>query len=115
MKTAATPGNPGRPRERYGRRARRADLATLAAAAALLGGCVVVPQTREIYDPHCRVLTRQVTLEAASLGALHSCHGRGCEALLVSAGVITAASVVVSGSIALVGNVIYWFEKQGRC
>ena len=35
--------------------------------------------------------------------------------MLASAGLVTAASAVVSGSIALVGNVIYWFEKQGRC
>jgi hypothetical protein len=80
-----------------------------------LSGCIVVPQTRETYDPECRVLTRQVTLEAAVLGQFHSCQGRGCEMLLVSAGVVTAASAVVSGSIALVGNAVYWFEKQGRC
>jgi hypothetical protein len=30
-------------------------------------------------------------------------------------GLVTAASAVVSGSIALVGNVVYWFERQGRC
>lgn len=88
----------------------------LAAAAALvLQACVVLPQTRETYDPECRVLTRQVTLEAAVLGQFHSCQGRGCELMLVSAGLVTAASAVVSGSIALVGNVVYWFEKQGKC
>jgi hypothetical protein len=81
----------------------------------VLSACIVVPQTRETYDPECRVLTRQVTLEAAVLGQFHSCQGRGCELVLVSAGVVTAASAVVSGSIALVGNVVYWFEKQGRC
>ena len=75
----------------------------------------MVPQTRETYDPECRVTTRQVTLEAAVLGQFHTCHGRGCEVMLVSAGLVTAASAVVSGSIALVGNVVYWFEKQGRC
>jgi hypothetical protein len=36
-------------------------------------------------------------------------------ALLVAAGVVAAASAVVSGSIAVVGNVVYWIEQQGQC
>jgi hypothetical protein len=35
-----------------------------------LAGCIVVPQTHEVYDPECRILTRQMTLEAAVLGGL---------------------------------------------
>jgi hypothetical protein len=80
-----------------------------------LGGCIVVPQVHEVYDPECRMLTRQMTLEAAYLGGFHACAGEGCLALLTAAGAVTAASAVVSGSIALVGNVVYWFERQGRC
>ena len=78
-------------------------------------GCIVVPQTREVYDHECRVLTRQVTLETAVVGAFQGCVGEGWLAMLTAAGVVTAASAVVSGSIALVGNVAYWFERQGRC
>lgn len=33
---------------------------------------------------------------------------------MVSAGATAAASAIVSGSIVIVGNVVYWFEKQGR-
>jgi hypothetical protein len=98
---------PGRPAARW--------RLAVGAAATLLQACIVVPQTRETYDPECRMLTRQVTLEAAVLGGFHSCHGRGCEVLLVSAGLVTAASAVVSGSIAVVGNAVYWFERQGKC
>lgn len=83
--------------------------------AALLSSCVVVPQTREVYDPECRTLTRQMTLETAVVGGFQACAGEGCTALLVAAGAVTAASAVVSGSIALVGNIVYWFERQGRC
>ncbi len=86
-----------------------------AALLVVLTGCIVVPQTREVYDPDCRVLTRQMTLEAAYLGGFHRCAGDGCLALLSAAGAVTAASAVVSGSIALVGNVVYWFERQGQC
>lgn len=94
-------------------RARR--LSAGLACAAALSACVVVPQTREVYDPECRTLTRQMTLETAVVGGFRGCAGDGCTALLVAAGAVTAASAVVSGSIALVGNIVYWFERQGRC
>jgi hypothetical protein len=80
-----------------------------------LSACVVVPQTREVYDADCRTLTRQMTLETAVIGGFQSCSGDGCAAMLAAMGAVTAASMVVSGSIALVGNVVYWFERQGRC
>jgi hypothetical protein len=86
-----------------------------ATAAVALAGCVVVPQTREVYDPDCRILTRQMTLETAVVGGFQRCQGDGCLAMLTAAGAVTAASAVVSGSIALAGNVVYWFERQGRC
>ena len=86
--------------------------ATLCAS---LAACIVLPQTREVYDPECRVLTRQMTLETAYVGSFQRCVGDGCLALLSAAGVVTAASAVVSSSIALVGNVVYWFERQGQC
>jgi hypothetical protein len=82
---------------------------------AALAGCIVVPQTRETYDPECRVMRREMTLEMTRVGGFQSCSGDTCKALLVTTGAVTAASAVVSGSIALVGNVVYWFEKQGRC
>ena len=86
-----------------------------AGALVLMAGCVVVPQTREVYDADCRTMTKQMTLEMAVIGGFQSCAGEGCLVLLTAAGAVTAASAVVSGSIALVGNVVYWFERQGRC
>lgn len=85
------------------------------ACVAASSSCVVVPQTREVYDAECRTLTRQMTLETAVLGSFQSCSGEGCTAMLVATGAVTAATAVVSGSIALVGNIVYWFERQGRC
>ena len=96
-------------------RVRRARRIAIVAVAGGLSACVVVPQTREVYDAECRTLTRQMTLETAVVGGFQSCSGEGCTAMLVTMGVVTAASAVVSGSIALVGNVVYWFERQGRC
>jgi hypothetical protein len=86
-----------------------------AAAALLLSACIVVPQTQAVYDPDCKVMTRQVTLETAVVGGFTSCAGDGCAAMLATLGFVTAASVVVSGSIAVVGNAVYWIERQGSC
>ena len=92
----------------------RHRLAALGAAVAL-AGCIVVPQTETVYDRECQVHTRQVVLQTAVIGGLHSCGGDGCAAMLAAMGIVTAASVVVSGSIAIVGNVVYFLERQGRC
>jgi hypothetical protein len=94
--------------------ARRAALCGLLCVIAL-AGCVVVPVTRDIYDPDCRLTRREVTLEAAVVSQFHSCGGRECTALLVTLGVVSAASLVVSGSIAVVGNVAFWLEHEANC
>jgi hypothetical protein len=89
--------------------------AMLTFSIAALAACIVVPQTRSVYDPDCKAMTRQVTLETAVIGGFTSCSGEGCAAMLATLGFVTAASVVVSGSIAVVGNAVYWIERQGNC
>ncbi len=86
-----------------------------AALAATLAGCIMVPVTREVYDRDCQVNAHHMTLEAVQVGAIARCQGDEGAALLVFVGATAAASAVVSGSIVVVGNVVYWFEKQGRC
>lgn len=93
---------------------RRHHLPTLGAAL-LLGGCIVVPRATEVYDPGCRTMVRQVVLETAVIGSIAHCHNEGCAAMLASLGIVTAASAVVSGSVALIGNIVYWAERQGQC
>ena len=90
-------------------------VALLALLGLTLQACVVVPQVREVYDPGCRMMKKEVRLETAVLGRLQACQGDGCVAILVATGAVTAATAVVSGSLALIGNVAYWFERQGRC
>jgi hypothetical protein len=94
---------------------RRSRLPLAALLALALQACVVVPQTREVYDPECRMMRKEVRLETAVVGRFHACQGDGCVAILVATGAVTAATAVVSGSLALIGNVAYWFERQGRC
>ena len=80
-----------------------------------LAGCIYVPQTREVYDAGCQITYRQMTLEPVQIASLSRCSNQECGAALVFIGATAAASAVVSGSIVVVGNVVYWFEKQGRC
>jgi hypothetical protein len=81
----------------------------------LLQGCIVLPRTVETYDPDCRIVGREMMLDVVQVGGFAHCHGEGCATLLVAMGVVTATSAVVSGSIALVGNIVYWLERRGQC
>ncbi|MDH5538346.1 MAG: hypothetical protein OEY03_02975 [Rhizobacter sp.] len=85
------------------------------ALVALLQACVVVPRTTHVYDESCRIHARRMVLEVEQVGYIGGCANQGCLTLLVAAGVVTAATAVVSGSIAVAGNIIYWLEMQGQC
>ena len=82
---------------------------------ALLQACVVVPRTTQVFDAECQVVANQMVLQEVQIAAIHQCANQGCIALIVGAGVITAASLVVSSSIVIAGNIAYWFEKQSLC
>ncbi|MBW8780163.1 MAG: hypothetical protein JF585_13285 [Burkholderiales bacterium] len=75
------------------------------AAGLLAAGCVIVPVQTEAYDPACRLVTHHIELQPVVLGQLNSCSGQGCEALVLASLGVTAVSAVVSGSIAIIGNV----------
>jgi hypothetical protein len=80
-----------------------------------LQACVYVPRTTAIYDADCRITTKHMDMQPVQIAAIGSCRNEGCAALLAAAGATAAASAVVSGSIVVVGNAVYWFEKQGNC
>ncbi len=82
---------------------------------ALLQACVYVPRTTEVYDANCRIISRHMELQPVQIVAIHGCGGDGCVAILAAATATAATSAVISGSIVVVGNVVYWFEKQGQC
>ena len=109
--------------EEHGRRSRlrlqslspTGGLCSAVLALLMLHGCVYLPRTTEVYDPGCRITSKHMELEPVQVAALGGCTNSNCAALLVAAGAVAAASAVISGSIVVVGNVAYWFEKQGRC
>ena len=94
----------------------RPRCAALAVAAGLLGaGCVVVPVQTNAYDPDCQVVTHHIELQPVVLMQIQRCSGQGCEAMVLAGLGVTAVSVVVSGSIAVVGNVVYWADNRAGC
>ncbi len=99
---------------RLGHRLLLRSLAALLAVSAL-AACIVVPRTADVYDPQCRTYVKQVVLEAEAIGSIGGCYNDGCALLLASMGIISAASAVISGSVAIVGNIVYWAERKGRC
>ena len=87
----------------------------LLAAALCLCSCIFVPRTTQRYDPACGITERHMTLDAYQVGAFGGCRNEGCAELLVLAGAVSAVSLVVSGSVVVVGEVVYWLEAKGRC
>jgi hypothetical protein len=59
--------------------------------------------TTSEYDPACGIIKRHMTLQTNQVEAFVGCRNEGCVELLVLAGVVSAATFVVSGSIAVVG------------
>jgi hypothetical protein len=82
---------------------------------ALLAACVFTPRAINVYDPDCQITSRQLILQAEQMPVMGHCRGEECGAMLVVFGAVSAATAVVSGSIVVVGNVVYWFEKQNQC
>ena len=88
---------------------------TALAAVVLLQACVFVPRTTQVFDLECRVVANHMVLQEVQLASIQRCANEGCIALIVSAGVATVASVIISGTIVVVGNIAYWFERRAGC
>lgn len=95
--------------------ARTAARTAAVAAVLVLAGCIVLPRTAEVYDPKCRTYVKQIVLETEVIGAIGGCRNDGCAVMLASMGIVSAASLVISGSVAIIGNVVHWAERQGGC
>ncbi len=88
---------------------------TAALAGTLASACVIVPVTTVDYDPDCRLVTHHMELQAVQLAEINHCSGQGCEVVVIAALGVTAASAIVSGSIAVIGNIAYWAERRAGC
>ncbi|MDP2561083.1 hypothetical protein [Psychrobium sp. 1_MG-2023] len=91
-------------------------------SALLLSACVVQPNVVNNYDERCHVVKKKVELSVEQLeffGALDCSDGRDCKDVFISeilgSAVVFPVSAIVSGSIALVGNTVFWLQEQGQC
>ncbi|KQU71359.1 hypothetical protein ASE08_00235 [Rhizobacter sp. Root16D2] len=91
---------------------RALSLAAVAAAASF--GCAY-PRTIHVYDEACQITARQMVLDVADVNVISSCSGNHCVVQLVGQAALLAASTVISGSIVVTGNVVYWLEKKRDC
>ena len=75
----------------------------------LVSSCAVVyPELSENQNTECDLVTRQLTLDIVGFGG----NDTDAIATMLLSGLATG---VVSGSIAVVGNTIYWIEEFGTC
>ncbi|MDP3839324.1 MAG: hypothetical protein Q8Q54_10415 [Methylococcales bacterium] len=81
----------------------------------LLCSCVIVPRTTEVYNSHCKFITKQSELKPIYVAALGGCKDEQCAGLLVFAGAATTISAIISGSIVIVENIAYWLEQPDDC
>ena len=84
-----------------------------------LTGCIVKPNFESSYNRQCDITQKRITLsveQVAEFGA-RGCNGEHeCKAAIVTqfvtAGISLPVSAIISGSIALVGNSLYWLQEE---
>ena len=79
-----------------------------------LQGCAT-PKTVSFYDEQCNVVARKMVLEAKNPNVSANCSDKECLGELLGAAVVLTTTTVISGSIVVAGNVVYWLEKQKNC
>jgi hypothetical protein len=95
------------------RMSRSTLLALTLTVGVLASGCVVAPVTTESFDPDCRVVVHHMELQNVVAFQLRGCQDSSCQLAVLAS--VYAASAVISGSIVLIGNVVYWGEHQVKC
>ncbi len=94
----------------------------------LIYSCIALPKTVSKEEQDCFLVTKSMTIDFYTspelmdeavdemINAISSdCHKPECLLLFAPLIAISAGSLVVSGSIVIVGNTIHWMEEQGRC
>ncbi|WP_286263204.1 hypothetical protein [Thalassotalea atypica] len=87
-----------------------------------LTGCAVVPSVNKEYDKQCNIVKKNIELSIEQVDAfdqLHCSSNHECKAdflgQVAGAALIFPVSAVISGSIAVVGNTMYWLTELGEC
>ncbi|ESP90759.1 MULTISPECIES: hypothetical protein [Pseudoalteromonas] len=80
-----------------------------------LAGCVFVSKEVHYYDEQCNVTKRKYVLTSEQVASLGACSGQACALAMAGAGIVSAASLVVSGTIVLSKNTLSWLEQSEGC
>ncbi|OUS30714.1 hypothetical protein A9Q98_04200 [Thalassotalea sp. 42_200_T64] len=88
----------------------------------LLCSCVVKPTVTSEYDNKCQIVKKKVELsveqvqffEQLNCSGNHQCKEEFL-GQVVGAALVFPLSAILSGSIAVVGNSVYWLYEQGQC
>lgn len=97
-------------------RRRAGRVLAAAALCAATSACVYVPKTVIRYDDECEIGFNHMVLTSEQVSLMVSpCSGTSCAEMAIAMLVVTPVSAIVSGSIVLAGNTVYWMQKQGRC
>ena len=87
-----------------------------------LCSCAVMPQFTEKFDEKCQTVQKKVELSIEQSGAfedLECSDNEDCKAVflaeIIGSVIVFPVSTIISGSIALIGNTIYWVEEYGQC
>jgi hypothetical protein len=81
----------------------------------LITSCVYTPHLITVYDQECRIKMNHMELKSHEVISLNQCSNEECIAGVLGASVISAGSAIISGSIVVSANLVYWFEKQAKC
>ena len=84
-------------------------------AVLFLIGCVFTPRLITVYDEKCKIEVKHMVLEASEIQILSGCTNEHCIHTILAAGVISAGSAIISGSIVITSNIVYWLEKPKQC
>jgi len=93
-----------------------------------LSGCIFYPRkvayNNLAYDRTCEPIHKEMVLDKVTFGKLSDwnlhpfmsqCSDNACLALIFLPVITSASTYVVSGSIVVAGNVVYWLEKKMEC
>ncbi|AWB67129.1 hypothetical protein C2869_12100 [Saccharobesus litoralis] len=89
----------------------------IAILTSLLSACVIYPEKVHYYDEDCGVTSKKYELkkDIEKIEQLGECVGQACAIKLLAVAGITSAELVVSGTVVMAGNTVYWLEKQANC
>jgi hypothetical protein len=93
----------------------RISTVALSLFALLFAGCVASTKIVSVYDPKCQIMTRKVIASVEQVRALDACSNQECVAQVLGLVVSSVAAPVVAGSVAIVGNAVFWLEKAANC